>query len=79
MHIRYDSCRYWRELPEKVVLLWGQKSCFLSFILSDFGYSKDITGAYVMESRGGVCIMIEEVKSNRNICNKAGFTTRLCK
>ncbi len=27
-----------------------------------------------MESRDGAYIMIEEFKSNHNICNKAGFT-----
>jgi hypothetical protein len=32
-----------------------------------------------MESRGDAYIMIEEVKSNHNIYNKAGFTIWLCK
>ncbi len=32
-----------------------------------------------MESRGNAFIMIEIVKSKRNICNKAGFTNWLCK
>jgi hypothetical protein len=32
-----------------------------------------------MESRGDAYIIIEEVKSNHNICNKAGFTIWLCK
>ncbi len=32
-----------------------------------------------MESRGDAYIMIEEVKSNHNICNKSGFTIWLCK
>jgi hypothetical protein len=32
-----------------------------------------------MESRGDAYIMIEEIKSNLNICNKAGFTIWLCK
>ena len=31
-----------------------------------------------MESGGDACIMIEEVKSNHNIYNKAGFTIWLC-
>ncbi len=31
-----------------------------------------------MESRGDAYTIIEEVKSNHNICNKAGFTIWLC-
>ncbi len=32
-----------------------------------------------MESTGHAYNMIEEAKSNHNICNKAGFTFLLCK
>ncbi len=37
-----------------------------------------ISKKYVMESRGSAYIMIEEVNSYHNICNKSGFTILMC-
>ena len=48
----------------------GSKNSFFS----DFEYFNGITGPYVMESSIDAYIIIEVVKSNHNICNKAGFT-----
>ncbi len=52
----------------------GQKILF-----SDFGYFKGLTGPYGIVSRGNANIMIDEVNSYHNICNKSGFTIWLCK
>jgi hypothetical protein len=53
---------------------WGSKNSFFQF----FDFLRVLPGPYVMESRDDAYIMIEEVKSNHNICNKAGFTLWLC-
>ncbi len=53
---------------------WGSKNSLVQIL----GILRVEPEPYVMETRGHAYIMIEEVKSYHNICNKYGFTIFGC-